>query len=496
MDQFMITSRAFTDGGWIPARHTDRGEDLSPELQLHGIDPDAKSIAITLNDASHPLFPNYSHWVIWNIPVREVIPEGIPQGKTVAGLGGAVQGVAYGRNRYRGPKPPLLAVHTYVFTVYVLDCMLKLGSSAGKRELLNAMDAHILQKARLTGRFQNGWKETPAPAKVKPGPLSKEQRPGKAQTKLENPIRIEELSPAKTLQRIGFPGGAVLCDLGAGSGIFTIPAARLTRNKVYALEKNEELLSVIRDKAQAEKLSNIEAVKVDGDGLPLEGGSADLVLMATVLHEIDDKTALLNEVRRVLKPGGRVAILEFHKRATPMGPPVDRRLAREELGPLFEGIGFHRTDQFDLGENFYCAVFAAGLPRLTGLSCILPCDDLRRTGDFYEEKLGFRQVRYLDSAEPHICLYRDETELILTLARESSFVPNHVRYGYGYDLCFYTGRQEALQMEFRDRGVKIVRELSVTDYQNHEFVIEDPDGRWVAFGRKYAPIGTRREKRT
>lgn len=496
MDQFMITSRAFTDGGWIPARHTGRGEDLSPEFQLHGIDPDAKSIAITLNDASHPLFPNYSHWVIWNIPVREVIPEGIPQGKTVAALGGAVQGVAYGRHRYRGPKPPLLAVHTYVFTVYVLDCMLRLGPAAGKHELLSAMDAHILQKARLTGRFQNGWKETPASVKTKPAPPATEKRPGKTQAKLENPARLEELSPAKTLQRIGLPGGAVLCDLGAGSGIFTLPAARLTQNKVYALEKSDELLGIIREKAQIEKRTNIETVRVDNGRLPMESGSVDLVLMATVLHEIEDRAALLSEVRRILKPGGRVAILEFHKRATPMGPPVDQRLAREELGPLFERIGFHRADQFDLGENFYCAVFASGLPRLTGLSCVLPCDDMRRTGDFYEEKLGFRQVRYLDSAEPHICLYRDETELILTQARESVFVPNHVRYGYGYDLYFYTGRQEALQMEFRDKGVKIVRELSVTDYQNREFVIEDPDGRRVAFGRKYAPVGIGREKRS
>ena len=81
---------AFELGGWIPARYTGRGQDITPQLQLDGIDSNTKSIAITLDDASHPLFPNYNHWVIWNIPVLKKIPEGIAHGETVSTLGGAV----------------------------------------------------------------------------------------------------------------------------------------------------------------------------------------------------------------------------------------------------------------------------------------------------------------------------------------------------------------------------------------------------------------------
>lgn len=156
MQQLYVTSPAFTEGGWIPLEYTARGKDISPELQLQGIDQRAVSLAITMDDASHPIFPNYNHWVLWNVPVLEVLPAAIPAGKTIPTLPGAVQGVAYGRNRYKGPKPPLKAVHSYTFTVYVLDCTVTLPPHSRRKDLLAKIEGHVLQKAVLTGKFQNG----------------------------------------------------------------------------------------------------------------------------------------------------------------------------------------------------------------------------------------------------------------------------------------------------------------------------------------------------
>ena len=149
-----VISNAFEEGGWIPERHTGRGEDISPDFILKGIDPSAKSIAITLDDADHPI-PNYNHWLVWNIPVQSSIPEGIPHGKTVPSLGGAVQGIGYGKHRYRGPKPPFRWIHTYVFTVYILDCLLDLSPVTMKKAFLNRVSGHVLQQATLTGKFQS-----------------------------------------------------------------------------------------------------------------------------------------------------------------------------------------------------------------------------------------------------------------------------------------------------------------------------------------------------
>jgi Raf kinase inhibitor-like YbhB/YbcL family protein len=154
MEILKIKSNAFDEGGWIPIEYTARGADISPDFKISSIVPNAKSIAITLDDASHPIFPNYNHWVIWNIAVQSVIPKGIAHGKYVDSLD-ATQGIAYGRNKYKGPKPPLKSIHTYVFTIYILDCSLDLAANCRKRDFLNNADGHILQQATLSGKFQS-----------------------------------------------------------------------------------------------------------------------------------------------------------------------------------------------------------------------------------------------------------------------------------------------------------------------------------------------------
>jgi hypothetical protein len=130
--------------------------------------------------------------------------------------------------------------------------------------------------------------------------------------KLENPYRVKELNPTGTLKKIGLGPNDCLCDIGAGAGagIFTVPAARITRNTVYA-----------------------------------------------VLHEVDDKEALLFEIKRIIKTSGRFAIIEFHAKETPMGPPVLHRLDKNTVNTLCVYCGFLKYMEFDLGDNFYCMVF-------------------------------------------------------------------------------------------------------------------------------------------
>lgn len=116
--------------------------------------------------------------------------------------------------------------------------------------------------------------------------------------------------------------------------------------------------------------------------------------------------------------------------------------------------------------------------------CVFPTPDILQTAEYYEHYLGFCLVAYLNAVEPHICLYRDKTEIILTQTNGQRVIPNRELYGYGYDAYFITCEQEALQHEFETSGVKIVRPLAKTEYHNQEFVIEDIDGRWIGFGIK------------
>ncbi|NCC76264.1 MAG: methyltransferase domain-containing protein [Clostridia bacterium] len=176
--------------------------------------------------------------------------------------------------------------------------------------------------------------------------------------RLEQPERVRELNPTATLERLNFGPNEVLCDIGAGSGLFTLAAARISPQVVYALDINPSMLKAIAEKAEAEGLHHIELRQVIYDLLPAPDHAADLALVATVLHEIPEKPPFIAEIRRLLKPSGRLAVIEFHAAVTPMGPPVSERLGREEVTTLMTSQGFTPQDQFDLGRNLYCLVFS------------------------------------------------------------------------------------------------------------------------------------------
>lgn len=153
-----ITSPSFTDGGKIPKRHTGFGDDISPKLNIANLSENAAALAVMMNDLDIPMIKEYNHWVIWNIPRTEIIPENIEKAAIVASLGGAVQGEAYGKNRYRGPKQPFFihSMHRYVFRVFALDTRLDLPSTSDGAALLKAMDGHILQTGQITGTYKRG----------------------------------------------------------------------------------------------------------------------------------------------------------------------------------------------------------------------------------------------------------------------------------------------------------------------------------------------------
>ncbi len=154
-----VRSSSFDDNGMIPRKHTGFGEDLSPELFLSDIPEETVSFAVILDDLDVPWKKNYNHWVVWNIPKTEIIPEGLSRGAQIYSPIKACQGIGWGKNCYRGPKPPffLRKTHRYVFYVYALDNELALSGDTKKDELLDAMHGHILAEAKITGLYKNTW---------------------------------------------------------------------------------------------------------------------------------------------------------------------------------------------------------------------------------------------------------------------------------------------------------------------------------------------------
>ncbi len=152
MEQLIFSLPDFRNGNKFPIEYTGRGEDLSPEIVIDNLADDAKTLAVTLEDISHPI-KDFTHWVIWNIPVASTIEKAIPKGKYVLDIG-ATQGVAYGMHKYAGPKPPRGKTHTYRITVYSLDCSIDLSASKRKKHFLKKAENHILQKGCLEYSFE------------------------------------------------------------------------------------------------------------------------------------------------------------------------------------------------------------------------------------------------------------------------------------------------------------------------------------------------------
>ena len=149
----------FSYDGQVESRYTAIGENTSPPLKIENLDPEAETIAIIVNDADAPV-ERASHWLIWNIPALiDNIQENIPMDvKKVPELNGAYQGKNdFGDIGYRGPALPssnFEKPHTYRLIVYALDSELDLEPGAQERELLDAMEDHIIQKGFVSGSYE------------------------------------------------------------------------------------------------------------------------------------------------------------------------------------------------------------------------------------------------------------------------------------------------------------------------------------------------------
>ena len=156
----IISSTAFENNGTIPIKYTGFGKDVSPAFTLSDVPQNTVSFALIMNDLDVPFCKIFTHWIVWNIPVTETIPEGLPNGAFINTPLTACQGVAWGRHIYRGPKQPFFVrgEHRYLFTLYALDCKLDIPASSKRKELLTAMTGHILATASITGKFKRGSK--------------------------------------------------------------------------------------------------------------------------------------------------------------------------------------------------------------------------------------------------------------------------------------------------------------------------------------------------
>jgi len=148
-----ISSPAFPSEGMIPAKYTCEGGNVSPSLSWTGVPASAKTLALICDDPDAP-GGTWVHWILYNLPAAtSALAEKVDSTPTLPG--GARQGTNdFGKIGYGGPCPPAGKAHHYFFKLYALDIRLGLKPGATKKELLQAMDGHVVAEGMLMGKYQ------------------------------------------------------------------------------------------------------------------------------------------------------------------------------------------------------------------------------------------------------------------------------------------------------------------------------------------------------
>lgn len=164
--------------------------------------------------------------------------------------------------------------------------------------------------------------------------------------------RYKGMDPLEFLRSNGLIQGMYIADVGCGPGFFTLPASEIVgeRGKVYAVDSQENMLKALK---RRKPTGNITIVQSDESHIPIEDGSCDMVLLAFVLHEAEEKLVFLNELKRLLRPEGRLILLDWEKKIEEKGPSFEERIEKAEAVRLIERAGLEIEETGNINPSHY-----------------------------------------------------------------------------------------------------------------------------------------------
>ncbi|MFZ2522470.1 MAG: class I SAM-dependent methyltransferase [Minisyncoccia bacterium] len=168
--------------------------------------------------------------------------------------------------------------------------------------------------------------------------------------------------PIKNIEQCGIQAGMDIADFGSGSGHYSMAASRalISTGRVYAIDVDKELLTRLKNNSTKEGLYNIEVVWGNVEkpnGAKLRDSSVDLVFICNLLFQLDDKVGAIKEAKRILKPGGRVLVIDWSDSFGGIGPkPIDV-VKKPKAKELFEKQGFSIDREISAGAHHYGLIF-------------------------------------------------------------------------------------------------------------------------------------------
>jgi arsenite methyltransferase len=184
---------------------------------------------------------------------------------------------------------------------------------------------------------------------------------------LERPERDQYQKPSQVVEALGLKRGMAVADLGAGSGYFTRRFAEaVTENgKVYAVDVEEEMLTYNRESLEHMHIpytAEFILARPDNPKLPTE--AVDLIFLCNVYHHLDDRAAYFSNIKSALKPGGRVAIVDFYhdERSGEVGFPKKHLVPRERVLDEMTKGGYRLVKEHSFLPRQYFLEFVPAVP--------------------------------------------------------------------------------------------------------------------------------------
>jgi ubiquinone/menaquinone biosynthesis C-methylase UbiE len=156
---------------------------------------------------------------------------------------------------------------------------------------------------------------------------------------LESKERQSYLNTKEILHLLDLHPNYILADLGCGSGVFTIPLSKEVK-QVFAIDVEPKMIDVVNQKILQKKIKNIKTMLSYDNKIPLENDFLDLLITVNTLHEFRNLDRTLQEIYRVLKPSGKVAVVDFKKKKEGFGPPENIRISSRKARTIFSQYHF------------------------------------------------------------------------------------------------------------------------------------------------------------
>ena len=168
--------------------------------------------------------------------------------------------------------------------------------------------------------------------------------------------RRKKILPAKkTLLDLGLKKDDIFADIGSGIGYFSFPASEIvgSQGKVYALDISQDMLNEIKKISSDINILNIELVKTSENNLIISNDIIGFAFTGMVLHEVDDLSLFLKEIKRIMAKDARFAVIEWKKVKSDFGPPVEHKLDSNDLSMELEKSGYRDIMTTILNEYLY-----------------------------------------------------------------------------------------------------------------------------------------------